>query len=140
MRWYLAVLLVVALALAYLAASKPYVKDASYAMTAPDVGMVFLTFVNPTPFTKCIVDVEILDPPGLRAELHETRVNGTIVAMLPVDRVCVGPFSSVRFTHLSYHIMLIGNATGVVRGVLHISDGEAVSFEAPRRAAEVHMH
>lgn len=132
--------IVAALVGLYLLFTAPYVKDASYFMTAPDVGMVVLTVVNPTPFPACITGVEVLKPGGVKAELHETIFNGSIAAMRPVSEVCVNPFSSLRFAHGGYHVMIMGNATGTLEIALIFKDGRRAVFTATPSRAEFHIH
>lgn len=132
--------LAVAAAVGYIALVKPYVKDASYIATAPDTAMAVFTFVNPTPFTVCITGAEVLKPPGVLAELHVTEINGTLVAMRPIDKVCAAPFSAVKFTHFGYHLMLTGNITGDVEIRLRLSNGEDLVFAAARTQLEIHIH
>ena len=123
---------------AFLVFTKPYVKDAYFAFVPPDMGMVLFTFVNPSPRPVCIVGVSV---GGRPAELHKTEFNGTHAAMVPVDRVCAGPFSTLQFTTLGYHVMFYGNASRVADVVLRLDDGSAISFVAElREAGGVHVH
>ncbi|MFN3803826.1 MAG: copper chaperone PCu(A)C [Pyrobaculum sp.] len=140
MRLLAIVLTVAVITLAYIGLARPYVKDASYVMTAPDVGMVYFTFVNPTPFTRCIIGAELEKPHTATAELHKTVVNGTVVAMLPVDKVCVAPFSTASFRHLTYHLMIYGAVEGTIRVAIRLDDGAKIQFEAPPTTLEIHIH
>ncbi len=107
----------------------------------PDLALVGFTMSNLGLREVCIVGVEA--PPGLAAEIHETEFNGTVAVMRTVDRVCVGPFATVRFGSLSYHVMLVGNITTVKEGVrlnLLLSDGRRVSITATRGVGGLHIH
>lgn len=88
----------------------------------------------------CIVAVKT--PPGLNAELHVTQLNGTVAAMVKVDKVCIQPFSSVRFGSLTYHIMLMGNVSvigdGIKMGIV-LDDGRTIEIYAPRSTGG-HVH
>lgn len=140
MKLYIAIAITVVVLLAYLTLAKPYVKDSTYVMTAPDVGMVFFTFVNPTPFTKCIINAELEKPRTAVLEIHKTIVNGTLVAMVPVDEVCVSPFSSLSFKHFTYHLMIYGTVEGTIKIKLKLNDGEEIHFAADSSTLEIHIH
>ena len=89
----------------------------------------------------CIVGVEA--PAGLRAELHVTEFNGTLVVMKTADRVCAGPFSTVRLGSLTYHIMLVGDVAQIgdeIRLQLALSDGRRIPVAAARGTGGVHIH
>jgi len=123
---------------AFLVFAKPYVKDAYLAFVPPDMGMVLFTFVNPSPRPVCIVEISV---DGRPAELHKTEFNGTHAAMVPVDKVCAGPFSTLQFTTLGYHVMFYGNVSRVADVMLRLDDGSAISFVAElREAGGVHVH
>jgi copper(I)-binding protein len=107
----------------------------------PDLAIVGFTFANWGPREVCIVGVEA--PAGLRAELHVTELNGTLAVMKTVDRVCAGPFSTVRLGSLTYHIMLVGDAAQIgdeLRLQLVLSDGRRIPVAATRGTGGVHIH
>jgi copper(I)-binding protein len=107
----------------------------------PDLAIVGFTFANWGPREVCIVGVEA--PAGLRAELHVTEFNGTLAVMKTVDRVCAGPFSTVRLGSLTYHIMLVGDVAQIgdeIRLQLVLSDGRRIPVAAARGTGGVHIH
>ncbi len=109
MRWLVAVLAIAATAvLIYLFAAFPYVTDAEVIVTAPDVGMLSFTLVNPSIRTVCLTEVEVMEPTGVKAELHVTEIRDGVVTMKPVDKVCAPPLGRVRLGHMGYHVMLMG--------------------------------
>ncbi len=113
MRLLVAVLaMAVAAVLTYLLTVSPYVTDAEVIVTAPDVGMLSFTLVNPSLRTVCLTGVEVVEPAGVKAELHVTEIRDGVVTMKPVDRVCAPPLGTVRLGHMGYHVMLMGPLNG----------------------------
>jgi copper(I)-binding protein len=118
------------------AISRAYVE-----VVPPDLAIVGFTFANWGLREVCIAGVEA--PAGLRAELHLTEFNGTLAVMKTVDRVCAGPFSTVRLGSLTYHIMLVGDVAQIgdeVRLQLVLSDGRKIPVAAARGTGGVHIH
>ena len=118
------------------AISRSYVE-----VVPPDLALVGFTFANWGPREVCIVGVEA--PAGLRAELHLTEFNGTMAVMRAVDRICAGPFSTVRLGSLTYHIMLVGDVAQIgdeIRLQLILSDGRRIPVAAARGTGGVHIH
>jgi|GEM_PF-650332 len=107
----------------------------------PDLALVGFTISNWGLKEVCVVGVEA--PPGLQAELHVTEFNGTLAVMRPVDRICVAPFSTVRFGSLTYHVMMVGNISLIketVRLDLSLSDGRKITITATRGTGGIHIH
>jgi copper(I)-binding protein len=107
----------------------------------PDLAIVGFTFANWGLREVCITEVKA--PAGLRAELHVTEFNGTLAVMKTVDRVCAGPFSTVRLGSLTYHIMLVGDVAQIgdeIRLQLVLSDGRRIPVAATRGTGGVHIH
>jgi len=107
----------------------------------PDLALVGFTLSNWGFREVCVVGVEA--PLGLQAELHVTEFNGTRAAMRPVDRICVAPFSTVRFGSLTYHVMLVGNVSLIKDSIkldLSLSDGRKITITATRGTGGVHIH
>ena len=69
---------------------------------------VYMTITNNYGEEVCIVGVELRSHPGARAEIHQTRAIGERVEMVPVERLCIPPESSVRLKPGGYHIMVTG--------------------------------
>jgi len=120
----------------------PVVVGGAYVeVVPPDLAIVGFTFANWGLREVCITEVEA--PAGLRAELHVTEFNGTLAVMKTVDRVCAGPFSTVRFGSLTYHIMLVGDVAQIgdeLRLQLVLSDGRRIPVAAARGTGGVHIH
>ena len=120
----------------------PFVVGGAYVeVVPPDLALVGFTFANWGPREVCIVGVEA--PAGLRAELHLTEFNGTMAVMRAVDRICAGPFSTVRLGSLTYHIMLVGDVAQIgdeLRLQLVLSDGRRIPVAAARGTGGVHIH
>jgi copper(I)-binding protein len=142
MKTLLLVAVVAATAAAVLFLQPPVSVGNSYVeVVPPDLALVGFTFANWGLRPVCITDVEA--PPGLVAELHVTEFNGTVAVMKTVDEICVGPFSTVRFGSLTYHVMLVGNVSQIgkdVKIVLQLSDGRKIALTAVRGVGGVHVH
>ncbi len=109
MRWLVAVLAIAAAGvLIYLFAASPYVTDVEVTITAPDTGMLSFTLVNPSLRTVCLTGVEVVEPAGVKAELHVTEIRNGVASMRPVDKVCAPPLGRVKLGHMGYHVMLMG--------------------------------
>lgn len=66
--------------------------------------------------SACIVGVEVTEPQGVMAMLHETV---TVVdfgvqetKMMPVDRICVGPLGTFELKPGRHHVMLMNDLSG----------------------------
>jgi copper(I)-binding protein len=134
---------VIAAALAVLLYLQPpvAVSGAYVEVVPPDLAIVGFTFANWGLREVCIAEVEA--PAGLSAELHVTEFNGTLAVMKTVDRVCAGPFSTVKFGSLAYHIMLVGDVAQIsdeIRLQLVLSDGRRIPVAAARGTGGVHIH
>ncbi len=107
----------------------------------PDLAIVGFTFADWGLREVCIVGVEALA--GLSAELHVTEFNRNLAVMKAVDRVCAGPFSTVRLGSLTYHVMLVGDVAQIgdeIRLQLVLSDGRRIPVAAARGTSCVHIH
>jgi copper(I)-binding protein len=137
----LAAAVAAALAVLLFLQSPVAVSGAYVEVVPPDLAIVGFTFANWGLREVCIAGVEA--PAGLRAELHVTEFNGTLAVMKTVDRVCAGPFSTVRFGSLTYHIMLVGEVAQIgdeLRLQLVLSDGRRIPVAAARGTGGVHIH
>jgi len=112
------------------------ISNAFVDVVPPDSAIVGFNFANWGLREVCIVGVKA--PAGLEVELHRTEfINGTIAIMKEVNRICAGPFSTVRVGPLSYHIHLIGNVSQIGNSVtleLILSDGRRLTVTAPKGA------
>jgi copper(I)-binding protein len=66
-----------------------------------------------------------------------------MAVMRTVDRICAGPFSTVRLRSLTYHIMLVGDVAQIgdeIRLQLVLSDGRKIPVAAARGTGGVHIH
>ncbi|HEY4213084.1 MAG TPA: copper chaperone PCu(A)C [Steroidobacteraceae bacterium] len=101
-----------------------------------DVASVYLTLVNPGKKPITIVSVE--SPVAGHAMVHETRIEGGIARMRPVDRITVAPGKTVVFQPEGLHIMLHGVTQKLAVGqsvplVLQFSDGASMHLNATVR-------
>ncbi len=86
-----------------------------------DTAAIFLNLRNDGLLPDCIVDVRARGESmgrefELKAELHKTEIDGNIIKMMKVDKVCVGPLSEVRMRGVEgegYHIMVFGDVEKV---------------------------
>jgi copper(I)-binding protein len=87
---------------------------------------IFLNLRNSGLLSDCAVDVEVRGEGkegsvSLKAELHTTVMEGNVMKMVKVDRVCVGPMSVVKMRGAEgegYHIMVFGDVEKV--SVFHV--------------------
>ncbi|HEY8497798.1 MAG TPA: copper chaperone PCu(A)C [Limnochordales bacterium] len=79
--------------------------------------------------------VAVRTPVAHTAELHETRIEGMVARMQPVDAVPVPPGQQVRLQPGGLHVMLMGLRQDLKAGdrfpvTLVLDDGEEVAAEA----------
>ncbi len=60
--------------------------------------------------------VKVASPLAEKGEIHETRVEGGMAMMRPVDGIALGPRSSVQLKPGGLHIMLMGLARPLKEG------------------------
>ncbi|GBC68850.1 hypothetical protein HRbin01_00537 [archaeon HR01] len=85
---------------------------------------VFLTIHNHGLLGDCLVNVKVLHPEGLRAELHRTVMDaGGVMRMERVDKICVGGLGEVKLAGLEeggLHIMVVGGDEDVHEVMLEL--------------------
>jgi copper(I)-binding protein len=101
---------------------------------------IFLNLRNSGLLPDCAVDVEVRGEGkegsvSLKAELHTTVMEGNVMKMVKVDRVCVGPMSVVKMRGAEgegYHIMVFGDVekVSVFHVYLKFESGKTLHFHA----------
>ncbi|MEM0481818.1 MAG: copper chaperone PCu(A)C [Nitrososphaerota archaeon] len=105
-------------------------------------GGVFFIAHNHGLVEACIVGAEVLEPAGIRAELHRTVIENGVARMQGVEKICIPPRGEVRALGVEgdgYHIMLIGSIPEGVQAIkvrLMLSSGATVDFEAKEQRLE----
>ena len=105
---------------------------------------VYLTIYNPGPTWKCVVGARVAEPvEGVRAEIHATVEERGVYRMVPLERLCVPPFSAyaLRPGPGGAHVMVVGPAAsirglvadGVVELALLLEGGGELRVRAPVR-------
>ncbi len=105
--------------------SQPSAEDVAVRVGSKTAG-IFLNLRNSGLLPDCVVGVEVHGEGkeggvSLRAELHTTIMEGNVMKMVKVDRVCVGPMSVVKMRGAEgegYHIMVFGDVEKV--SVFHV--------------------
>lgn len=92
----------------------------------------------------CIVGAEVLEPQGLRAELHRTVVEEGVAKMQRVERICISPRGEVRALGVEgdgHHIMVFPEVPAEAKLLkirLILGSGNFVDFEAKEQILETH--
>ncbi len=117
-------------------------------------GGVFFLVHNHGLSEACIVGVEVLEPVGIRAELHRTVIEDNVAKMEMVEKICIPPRGEVRALGVEgdgYHVMLTQRIPENVHAIkvrLVLSSGSTVDFDAKEQTLETtktttmeeHMH
>ncbi len=93
----------------------------------------YLSLANSGPVTRSLVAVE--SPGYAKVELHQSRIDGDVASMAPVDRIELAPGQVVHFAPGGLHLMLIGPKVPVALGstvelTLRLGDGTTVAARA----------
>ncbi|MEM2095993.1 MAG: copper chaperone PCu(A)C [Candidatus Caldarchaeum sp.] len=116
-----------------------------------DSAAVFLNLRNNGLMPDCVVGVEVEgDVQGktipIKAELHKSYLEGNVVRMVKVDRICVGPLSEVKMRGIEgegYHVMLLQNVEEVelFHIYLKFESGKVLHFHVEQHeGAGSHQH
>jgi len=111
------------------------VQDAFFRRTQMGGGLFFVAR-NIGLREACIVGVDTLQPPGLRAELHQTVMEGGVAKMVRIERICIPPLGEARVLGVEdsgYHVMILQEIpveAHVLRVRLILAGGGSVEFEA----------
>jgi len=118
-------------------------KDVSVRLGTGTAG-IFLNLENRGFLQDCAVGVEVMVDPGgelVRAELHKTIMENDVMKMVKVDKICVGPMSTVKMRGAEgegYHIMVFGDMEHIK--IFHIylkfESGKVLHFHAETAKAE----
>ena len=118
-------------------------KDVSVRLGTGTAG-IFLNLENRGFLQDCAVGVEVMVDPGgelVRAELHKTIMENNVMKMVKVDKICVGPMSTVKMRGAEgegYHIMVFGDMEHIK--IFHIylkfESGKVLHFHAETAKAE----
>lgn len=106
-------------------------------------GGVFFIAHNHGLVEECIVGVEVLEPAGIRAELHRTLIENGVARMQSVEKICIPPRGEVRALGVEgdgHHIMLIGDIPEGVQTIkvrLILGSGLKLDFEAKEQRLEI---
>ncbi|MEM2858875.1 MAG: copper chaperone PCu(A)C, partial [Nitrososphaerota archaeon] len=131
--------------------SQPVAEDVAVRVGSKTAG-IFLNLRNNGLLPDCVVGVDVYGEGKegrvqLTAELHTTVMEGNVMRMEKVDRVCVGPLSVVKMRGAEgegYHVMVFGDVEKV--SVFHVNlkleSGKVVHFHvtAPEGAQMGGMH
>lgn len=112
-------------------------------------GAIFLNLRNNGFLADCVVGVEVYGETkdgkrvDLQSELHTTVLEGNVMKMVKVDKVCVGPFGVVRMRGAEgegYHIMVFGEIekVNVYHVTLKFQSGKVLHFHAKAPTAAGH--
>lgn len=132
------IIILVALGLVYVLTRSITITNVTYTET-PRALAVYMTIRNEKFEEVCLVKVELGEPGDVMVELHETVVReGGIHEMRPVEKLCLGPRSSLELKPGGYHIMVMGStetlgsitADKIVKLRLIFDDGTVVDVEA----------
>ncbi|MCS7118088.1 MAG: copper chaperone PCu(A)C [Thaumarchaeota archaeon] len=152
-RVYLALLaavvaVVAALGVVFGVGSLPVAEDVA-ARHGTKGGAIFLNLRNNGFMSDCVIGVEVHGETkdgkrvDLESELHTTVMEGNVMRMIKVDRVCVGPFSTVRMRGAEgegYHVMVFGEIekVAVYHVYLKFQSGKVLHFhvQAPTAAGQ----
>ncbi len=105
-------------------------------------GGVFFIAHNHGLVEACIVGAEVLEPAGIRAELHRTIIENGVARMQTVEKICIPPRGEVRALGVEgdgHHIMLIGEVPKGIQAIkirLILGGGATVDFEAKEQHLE----
>ncbi len=118
--------------------SQPTAEDVAVRVGSKTAG-IFLNLRNGGLLPDCIVGVEVYGEGkegkvSLTGELHTTVMEGNVMRMIKVDRVCVGPMSVVKMRGAEgegYHVMVFGDVEKV--SVFHVD----LKFESGKT---LHFH
>ncbi|MDW7977681.1 MAG: hypothetical protein RMH74_02630 [Candidatus Caldarchaeum sp.] len=130
--------------------SMPAESDVSLRL-GKDTAAIFLNLRNNGLLPDCAVGVEVEGESDgkivpLKAELHRSYLEGNIVKMAHVDRVCVGPLSEVKMRGIEgegYHIMIMENVEDIefFHIYLKFESGKVLHFHAEQHeGAGSHKH
>ena len=147
-----AILVVAAAALAAVfgVGSLPEVSDISMRKGTNTAG-IFFDLHNRGLLPDCVVGVEVIGEGSkgqqtMRAELHKTVMEGDVMKMVKVDKVCVNPLSTVKMRGAEgegYHVMVFGEVEHIF--VFHIylkmESGKVIHLHAqPTGTGSQHTH
>ncbi|MEM2232473.1 MAG: copper chaperone PCu(A)C [Nitrososphaerota archaeon] len=117
--------------------SQPTAEDVAVRVGSKTAG-IFLNLRNNGLLPDCVVGVEAYGEGKegrvqLTAELHTTVMEGNVMRMVKVDRVCVGPLSVVKMRGAEgegYHVMVFGDVekVSVFHVYLKLESGKVVHF------------
>ncbi|MEM1954074.1 MAG: copper chaperone PCu(A)C [Nitrososphaerota archaeon] len=131
--------------------SQPVAEDVAVRVGSKTAG-IFLNLRNNGLLPDCVVGVDVYGEGKegrvqLTAELHTTVMEGNVMRMEKVDRVCVGPLSVVKMRGAEgegYHVMVFGDVekVSVFHVYLKLESGKVVHFHvtAPEGAQMGGMH
>ncbi|MEM1944467.1 MAG: copper chaperone PCu(A)C [Nitrososphaerota archaeon] len=78
---------------------------------------VFLTIHNHGLLGDCLTAVNVLEPRGLSAGLHQSVIDeGGVMRMVKLDKICIGGLSEVKLAGIEeggLHIMVLGGTHDV---------------------------
>ncbi len=132
-------IIVGSLGVVFAVGSRPEASDVAVRLGTGVAG-IFLNLRNNGLLPDCVVDVtaggEFMGKEfELKAEIHKTVLEGNIIRMERVDKVCVGPLSEVKMRGAEgegYHIMVFGDVEKVE--MFHINlkfeSGKILHFHA----------
>ncbi len=131
--------------------SQPSAEDVAVRVGSKTAG-IFLNLRNSGLLPDCIVGVEVHGEGkegrvSLSSELHTTIMEGNVMKMVKVERVCVGPMSVVKMRGAEgegYHIMVFGDVekVSVFHVYLKFESGKTLHFHvmAPEGQQMKDMH
>jgi hypothetical protein len=135
-RWPLVVIVVGVVLLGALQLTPPLVADA-WVRAGLHNAAGYLKITNLALMPRCVVGVEVVEPQGVRAAIHETILDPEtgMHRMQRVGELCVAPFQSFELKPGGHHLMLMSSLEGVkeVRIRLHLKGGGTLEFTAPVR-------
>ncbi|MDW8083955.1 MAG: copper chaperone PCu(A)C [Candidatus Caldarchaeum sp.] len=113
-------------------------------------GGIFLNLHNRGLFRDCVVEAEVIGegPLGevrLKTELHRTVMEGDVMKMVKVERICVEPLSTVKMRGVEgegYHIMVFGDLEKFESFHVHLKmeSGRIVHFDVAPEGHSDHTH
>ncbi len=101
----------------------------------PNGGGVFLDIYNGLDREICLVSADILDVDGEKVMIHQTIMEGGVEKMVMVDKICIGPKTTVKLERGGYHIMVMNTDLKnfeTIKVKLIFDDGEEVIVEAKK--------
>lgn len=128
-----AILIILAAFIGFLIVNPTVWVESPYSVKGQGSAAVYMMIRNLSLREVCLIDAEIVSPPGLAATLHATVVEDGIARMKHVDKICLPPLGTFELRRGGYHVMAMGEVgdAGMLKVKLTFSDGTHIIVDAP---------